>query len=287
LGNNKLAWLQLELRVPHALAETLETQLEGDGAVSVSLMDGGDEPMFETETERGKLWQAVLITALFPEDTDKATLMGTYQAYHPTLQDIAEQQWELAWLDMFKPMQFGRDVWIVPTAFTPPKPDAVNIMLNPGLAFGSGTHPTTALCLTWLDTHRPQGTVLDYGAGSGILAITAKKLGAEHVVATDIDPQAVSSARDNAMANQTLIDVYPVETLPSIHADVVLANILAGTLIELTDIVQGYLKPGATLVLSGILSRQAEQVIEAYPDLTLDSVTEQEGWVMIEMHKRH
>jgi ribosomal protein L11 methyltransferase len=188
-------------------------------------------------------------------------------------------------MDGYAPMQFGTRLWIVPTGFDAPDPDGVNLLLDPGLAFGTGTHPTTALCLEWLDAHPPvDQVVIDYGCGSGILGIAALKLGAREVWAVDNDPQALVATLDNAQRNAVAAQVKPVMPgdLPAMHADLLLANILANPLIELAPRFADFVRPGAALVLSGILAEQADSVSAAYGDrFTLQPPAQREDWVRI------
>lgn len=189
-------------------------------------------------------------------------------------------------MDNFHPMRFGQRLWIVPSWHAAPEPDAVNLLLDPGLAFGTGTHPTTALCLEWLDAQPLDGMqVLDFGCGSGILAIAALLLGAEHAVGTDIDVQALEASRDNAGRNgidPARFPLYLPEQLPQGQADVVVANILAGPLVALAPRIIERVKPGGRLALSGILLEQAEEVRAAYTSqFDLDPTAEKDGWVRI------
>lgn len=189
-------------------------------------------------------------------------------------------------MDNFHPMRFGQRLWIVPSWHAAPEPDAVNLLLDPGLAFGTGTHPTTALCLEWLDAQPLDGMqVLDFGCGSGILAIAALLLGAEHAVGTDIDVQALEASRDNAGRNgidPARLPLYLPEQLPQGQADVVVANILAGPLVDLAPRIIERVKPGGRLALSGILLEQAEEVRSAYTSqFDLDPTAEKDGWVRI------
>ncbi|CSB25999.1 50S ribosomal protein L11 methyltransferase [Vibrio cholerae] len=203
---------------------------------------------------------------------------------------MEDKDWEREWMDNFHPMQFGRRLWICPSWREVPDPQAVNVMLDPGLAFGTGTHPTTALCLEWLDNLDLTGkTVIDFGCGSGILAIAAIKLGAAKVIGIDIDPQALLASKDNAARNgvEDQIEVYlPKDQPEGLVADVVVANILAGPLRELSPIIKGLLKPGGQLAMSGILDTQAESVAEFYrDDLELDPIAEKSEWCRISGRK--
>ena len=194
-------------------------------------------------------------------------------------------------MDNFHPMRFGERLWIVPSWHAAPEPDAVNLLLDPGLAFGTGTHPTTSLCLQWLDAQQLQGkTLIDFGCGSGILAIAGLLLGAEHAVGTDIDIQALEASRDNAQRNQVAddrFDLYLPEQMPDTPADVLVANILAGPLVSLAPRLASLVKPGGLLALSGILAEQTDEILQAYrDDFELDPVANQEGWIRVSGRRR-
>ena len=188
-------------------------------------------------------------------------------------------------MDDYKPMQFGRRLWVCPKHIEPPEPEAVNLMLDPGLAFGTGTHPTTALCLQWLDNASLAGKqILDFGCGSGVLAIASLMLGAEHCDAVDIDPQALEATKDNASENNVSdsLQVMKPEQLPAQQYDIVLANILAGPLVELAPQLATYTKPGGSIVLSGILETQANDILASYAQwFDLDTPLVQDDWVRI------
>src|SRR5690606_25394554 len=201
-------------------------------------------------------------------------------------EEIADQDWERSWMDNFKPMRFGRRLWIVPSWHEAPEPDAVNLLLDPGLAFGTGTHPTTALCLEWLDSQGLDGLqVIDFGCGSGILAIAALLLGADRVTGTDIDPQALEASRDNAQRNQLAderLPLYLPADMPAEPADILVANILAGPLVSLAPQLTGLVKPGGRIALSGILAEQTEEILAAYRDaFELDPVADKDGWLRV------
>jgi ribosomal protein L11 methyltransferase len=287
-----MPWLQVRLAITPDQAETYEDALLEVGAVSVTFMDAEDQPIFEPDLGTTPLWSHTHLLALFEGDADAdqvvahlRLLTGDPLPEHQ-IERIEDQDWERSWMDNFQPMRFGRRLWIVPSWHEAPEPDAVNLLLDPGLAFGTGTHPTTALCLQWLDGQPLDGcTVLDFGCGSGILAIAALLLGAEHAVGTDIDPQAVEASRDNANRNgidPARFPVYLPENLPQEQADVVVANILAGPLVALAPQITSLVKTGGRLALSGILAEQAEEVRAAYAaDFDLDPTAEQDGWVRI------
>ncbi|MGP3791064.1 50S ribosomal protein L11 methyltransferase [Pseudomonas sp. B392_1p] len=287
-----MPWLQVRLAITPDQAEIYEDALLEVGAVSVTFMDAEDQPIFEPDLGTTPLWSHTHLLALFEGDADAdqvvahlRLLSGDPLPEHQ-IERIEDQDWERSWMDNFQPMRFGRRLWIIPSWHEAPEPDAVNLLLDPGLAFGTGTHPTTALCLQWLDSQALEGcTVLDFGCGSGILAIAALLLGAEHAVGTDIDPQAVEASRDNATRNgidPARFPVYLPENLPQEQADVVVANILAGPLVALAPQITSLVKTGGRLALSGILAEQAEEVRAAYAAaFNLDPTAEQDGWVRI------
>jgi len=287
-----MPWLQVRLAITPEQAETYEDALLEVGAVSVTFMDAEDQPIFEPDLGTTPLWSHTHLLALFEADTDTDAVFAHLQlltgAELPEHQAevIADQDWERSWMDNFQPMRFGQRLWIVPSWHAAPEPDAVNLLLDPGLAFGTGTHPTTALCLEWLDGQDLQDcNVLDCGCGSGILAIAALLLGAKQAVGTDIDYQAIEASRDNAERNGIDASRFPLylpEQLPAEQADVVVANILAGPLVALAPQITSLVKPGGRLALSGILAEQGEDVAAAYADaFDLDPLCIRDGWVRI------
>ncbi|GMQ53225.1 50S ribosomal protein L11 methyltransferase [Halopseudomonas aestusnigri] len=292
-----MSWLQLRLAITPEQAPTLEDQLLELGAVSVTFMDAEDQPIFEPDLGTTPLWSNTHLLALFEADTDPEALLQhlrlLWQAELPPheLEKIEDQDWERSWMDNFHPMRFGERLWIVPSWHAAPEPDAVNLLLDPGLAFGTGTHPTTSLCLQWLDAQQLQGkTLIDFGCGSGILAIAGLLLGAEHAVGTDIDIQALEASRDNAQRNQVAddrFDLYLPEQMPDTPADVLVANILAGPLVSLAPRLASLVKPGGLLALSGILAEQTDEILQAYrDDFELDPVANQEGWIRVSGRRR-
>lgn len=287
-----MPWLQLRLAITPEQAEPMEDLLLGLGAVSVTYMDAEDQPIFEPDLGTTPLWSHTHLLALFEADADQQTLLdnlkliwkGELPEY--LFEELADQNWERNWMEHFHPMRFGRRLWVVPSWHEAPEPEAVNLLLDPGLAFGTGTHPTTALCLEWLDEQTLDGLqVIDFGCGSGILAIAALLLGAEQVVGTDIDIQALEASRENARRNQ--IDeqrfaLYLPEAMPNTPADVVVANILAGPLVSLAPQLSQLVKPGGRIALSGILAEQTEEILAAYRDtFELDPVARKEDWIRI------
>ncbi|GBL56970.1 MULTISPECIES: 50S ribosomal protein L11 methyltransferase [Pseudomonas] len=292
-----MPWVQVRLAITPEQAPTYEDALLEVGAVSVTFMDAEDQPIFEPDLGTTPLWTHTHLLALFEDGTDEAALLAHLQLLtggelpQHQVEVVEDQDWERSWMDNFKPMRFGRRLWIVPSWHEAPEPEAVNLLLDPGLAFGTGTHPTTALCLEWLDGQELAGdTVLDFGCGSGILAIAALLLGAKRALGTDIDPQALEASRDNATRNgidPALFPVYLPADLPAGQADVVVANILAGPLVSLAGQLTSLVKPGGRLALSGILAEQAEEVRAAYADaFELEPTAEREGWVRISGRRR-
>jgi ribosomal protein L11 methyltransferase len=292
-----MPWLQVRLAISPEQAETYEDALLEIGAVSVTFMDAEDQPIFEPELNTTPLWSHTHLLALFEADTDASAVFAHLQLltdaslpeHHAEV--IEDQDWERSWMDNFQPMRFGRRLWIVPSWHVAPEPGAVNLLLDPGLAFGTGTHPTTALCLEWLDGQQLQDTqVLDFGCGSGILAIAALLLGARQAVGTDIDVQALEASRDNAQRNGIADERFPVylpADLPVQQADVLVANILAGPLVSLAPQLSGLVRPGGLLALSGILAEQGEDVAAAYAeDFELDPIANRDGWVRISGRRR-
>lgn len=286
------AWLQLTLVADRHTPEQLEDALLAAGALAVTLSGGDGPPVLEPAPGESPVWERTRVTGLFEAQTDIAAVrfrlerqLGPEVLDEARLDDLAERDWTRAWLDDFHPMRFGRRLWVCPSDAAPPAPDAVNLILDPGLAFGTGTHPTTALCLEWLDGAELAGRrVIDYGCGSGILAIAAALLGAERVRATDIDPQALIACDDNAARNRVAdrIDPGPPEALGEEPADVLLANILAGPLIALAPRFAGLLRTGGSLVLSGILAEQSDEVQAAYaPWFDFESPVRREEWLRL------
>lgn len=284
-----MAWVQLIFTSEARHAEPLSEALSEAGAAAVTFEDQADEPIFEPALGETPLWDSTRVIALFDADSDFQQVesqlqqaLGALPAYK--LEAVEDKDWERAWMDSFEPMAFGKRLWIVPSWHQPPAPDAVNILLDPGLAFGTGTHPTTALCLNWLDRSEIAGqTVIDYGCGSGILAIAAALLGAERVIGVDNDPQALQATRDNAARNGVEIDTYLPADCPDVTADLVLANILAGPLCELSPTLGSLLKPQGTVILSGILQTQAEKVSQHYQSaFVMQPPIIRDEWVRLE-----
>jgi len=287
-----MSWLELSVRVSRQNATLVESLLQNEPVLALTLTDDADDPVLEPGVGETPLWPSVLVTALFSGDTPiepltrlLSLLPGVDRPQQVNFRKFEDQQWERAWLDRFKPMRFGSGLWIVPGNQETP-PDAVHVLrLDPGLAFGTGTHPTTRLCLQWMDDHDFRGqTVVDYGCGSGVLGIVAAIKGAARVICVDNDPQALVATRDNALRNDVADNIHvmmPAE-FKADPVDVILANILAGPLIDLAPVLLASLRPGGSLVLSGILEEQAEEVESAYRHHPDDLVTTvDDGWVRL------
>lgn len=288
-----MPWIQLKLNTTGSQAEALSEALIESGAVSVTFQDSHDNPVFEPMPGETLLWGDTDVIGLFDAETpmsdvliilEQHPLLGA--GFHHKIEQLEDKDWEREWMDNFHPMRFGKRLWICPSWRDIPEPNAVNVMLDPGLAFGTGTHPTTALCLQWLDSLDLAGkTVIDFGCGSGILAIAALKLGAANAIGIDIDPQAIQASRDNALRNGVAdrLALYLPKNQPAdLHADVVVANILAGPLRELAPLIGELPKSGGYLGLSGVLATQATSVMQAYEEqFALDPVSVNEEWCRI------
>ena len=298
-----MPFLELSLIVRLEQQPGAEEALEDLGALSITLRDADaetpdEQAIFEPGVGELPLWPTITLNALFDEDTDRRGLGAALGELLPWLEqdqlsfsDIADQNWERAWMDQFKPMPFGRRLWIYPWNIEPPaEEDLVVVRLDPGLAFGSGTHPTTALCLEWLDGLQLGGkTITDYGCGSGILAIAALKLGASSASGVDNDPQALTASADNAERNGVdgRLALFLPQDFDSPPADVFIANILAGPLGELAPTFAAAAKPGAPFAISGILDGQQDELLQRY-DEWFDAlrVDIREGWVRISGRRR-
>ena len=299
-----MPYLELSLTARHAEQERLELALEDAGALAVTLLDAdADTPNERAILEPGvgetPLWGEIELTALFDADADRAGLVHVLTELVPELEParirfraVEDQDWTRAWMDRFQPMRFGRRLWIYPSNIEPPADDAdaVVVRLDPGLAFGTGTHPTTALCLEWLDGLDLAGKrVTDFGCGSGVLAIAALKLGAARVDGIDNDPQAIEASRDNAGRNDVAgrLDLYLPQDYPDAPADAFVANILAGPLAELAPRFAACVKPGAPIALSGILDGQQQELLDRYAEWFEElEVATREDWVRISGRRR-
>ena len=290
-------WVNVSIRTRAELAEALSEALLERGALSVSVedADAGTEretPQFgEPGSPATPLWANSKVVALFESAPDligivaaAAHEVGLDDLPDMELEDVAEQNWVQLTQAQFEPIKIDERLWIVPTWHEAPDPEAINLQLDPGMAFGTGSHPTTHLCLEWLlNTVKPGDTLLDYGCGSGILAIAGAKLGARQVVGVEIDEQAIAAAQGNAVQNAVMIDLrHSSKALPETF-DLVVANILTNPLCVLAPLLAGRVAPGGRLALSGVLESQARQVIDAYaPYIQLWVGAVREGWCRLE-----
>jgi ribosomal protein L11 methyltransferase len=293
-----MSWLQIKIPVSPEHADKFEDLLLEAGCAAVTFQDAEDNPIFEPDLGTTPLWQSTVVTGLFSAEHDLETTLDYIRSELPNLLEadqiapsvsaeiLEDKDWERAWMDMYHPMQFGERLWVCPSWREVPDPNAVNLMLDPGLAFGTGTHPTTALCLEWLDSVQFDGlNVIDYGCGSGILGIAALLLGAMHVTAVDIDHQALTATRDNLQRNHldnSLLTAYLPEQVPEIKADLLIANILAGPLIQLEPTFAKHLKTGGQLLLSGLLDTQAQEIRNAYEGhFDIKEIKSKDNWIRI------
>ena len=292
-----MGWIQIQFTTQTEEQEVLEDALLAAGALSITYVDAADQPILEPGLNETPLWDSLLLLALFDSEVDTQEALATAeQCYGQPLPDyevelLQDKEWEREWMDDFHPMQFGERLWICPSAHEPVDPNAVNVRLDPGLAFGTGTHPTTSMCLSALDKMDFEGKeIIDVGCGSGILAIAALLLGAKSAVGTDIDPQAVAASRDNAQRNGIEDKDFTLfiagEEPAEGKYDIVLANILVGPLVELAPMLSRYLKPGGTLLLSGLLVEQQSDVLDAYDEVGFQEFYTQEPWLCLEGIKR-
>jgi ribosomal protein L11 methyltransferase len=286
-----MAWQELSFRLRREAQPEAERLLQDAGALSVSYRDAADEPLLEPAPGETPLWEALEVSALFDETQPLAPVLDAlsthFEGIAPRQRALQEEDWSKTWSRDLHAMRFGRNLWVCPSSDRVRPPEGVVVELDPGLAFGTGTHPTTALCLEWLDRHPPTGqTVIDFGCGSGILALAACALGAHTVQAVDIDPQALTATRENARRNAIPAEQLVLATAerPLVQADLLLANILANPLTELAGRLAAAVRPGGTLVLAGLLSDQAGGLIQAYaPWCSLRSTALREGWVLLEL----
>lgn len=293
-----MSWLQIHLTTEQGRAPLVERLFEDLGALSVTLTDAADQALLEPAPGESPLWRQTRVTGLFAGNLDADLLRGRINQALASdlsrqlhLEILEERVWERAWLDNFQPMQFGQRLWVCPADQSPPKgKNQVVVRLDPGLAFGTGTHPTTALCLRWLDgADLADCEVIDFGCGSGILSIAALKLGAGRVIAVDHDPQALEATRANAEKNgvSDRLRLELSDETPERQTDLLLANILAGTLIELEPLLAGRIRSGGSLVLSGILVDQTNWVNQGFrQNFVLKPARQQEDWVLIEGVRR-
>jgi ribosomal protein L11 methyltransferase len=288
-----MAWVQLRFPVAAEHVDELSDFLMEIGCQSVTFTASTEqEAIFELRPGDVRYWQVSTCVALFDAAEDLEFVQSQLRNHHNIADDLTfvveqveDKDWEREWMDNFHPIQFGERLWVCPSWRDIPEPDAVNVILDPGLAFGTGTHATTALCLKWLEgMDLSNKTVLDFGCGSGILAIAALKLGAKRAIGIDIDPKAITASKENAERNGVAdqIELYLPEDAPQFDTDVIVANILAGPLKELKHIICGYGHTGTLLALSGILTEQASDVSDAYKNLaSLAPPQIEDEWVCI------
>lgn len=294
-----MAWLQLVIQTNTEQAQTLSDILSEAGANAVTLRDAADQPLYEPPIGETPLWNNTEVTGLFEANTnmDEALLLITQTLGHCptyTLNPLEDKDWVREWMAHFKPTQFGEHLWVVPSHHAEQHiaahPKAINILLDPGLAFGTGTHPTTAMCLQYLDEQPPANLhVIDYGCGSGILAIAAAKLGASSIMAIDNDPQALLATEDNADKNKVgdCFQTQLPEPVPTQQADLLVANILASPLVHLAAHFATLIKSDGRIVLSGILAEQASEVLEAYsPLFDIKKFKQQDNWLCLAGNKK-
>lgn len=289
-----MVWIEIKVQTTSDNATPLSDVLTELGALAVTTEDAGDQPLYEPDPEMAPLWDEVIITGLFDENINQRIILSVitqkYPWLTPKIKQVDDKDWERAWMDDFKPMRFGERLWIIPSHEAQTiQPNQV--ALDPGLAFGTGKHPTTALCLQWLDQYiHHNEMVIDYGCGSGILGIAALKLGAQKVYAIDHDPQAIIATRSNAEKNklndQQIVTLYPNQLPLNLLPDILIANILANPLIDLAATFSKLLPSKSKIVLSGVLAEQAKNVVTAYQDdFEIIRVEQLEDWVRIDGYK--
>lgn len=290
-----MAWQRISLVVDGRHAEALAAALEAEGAVSTELLDAdagsaAERAVFAEPGGDAPLWPRCRVSALFPESLDTGRALesaladsGVQALAAASLERLEDADWVRETQRQFEPLRVGRRLWIVPTWHEAPEPGALNIVLDPGAAFGTGGHPTTRLCLAWLEERvGPGDTVLDYGCGSGILAIAALKLGAASATGVDIDPLALEAARYNSQRNGVALQVRAAQQSLPTNSSITVANILANPLRMLAPLLASHTEPGGSIALSGILADQAAAVIEAYaPWCELRVAAQDQDWVLL------
>ena len=286
-------WQQLKIQLHSEDTSYFEQILFDSDAISISYLDAEDQPVFQEEPGSTPLWDNTFLLCLFNTKTDLGSLLNKLRSNTKVLNNkslnielIEDQDWERSWMKDFEPIQFGEKLWICPSWLSPPEPNAVNIKLDPGLAFGTGNHATTSLCLRWLDQADVRGSeVIDYGCGSGVLSIASALLGAVKVHAVDNDTQAISATIDNRQHNKipdNVLTTYLPEELPPLHADILIANILERPLIDLSEKFAELVKKGGYITLSGLLEEQIPSLLSCY-DCWFDMEAPQieQGWALL------
>ena len=296
-----MPWLQIKVVTNPDITEFYEDLLLEAGCAAVTFEDAKDQPIFEPELGTTPLWGSTVITGLFAAEHDLESTLAFLNEQKLSVEGgdkiefkaeiLEDKDWEREWMTHYHPMQFGPNFWVCPSWIEVPDANAVNLMLDPGLAFGTGTHPTTALCLEYLASHSMQNrTVIDYGCGSGILGIAAILLGASAVSGVDIDPQALTATQDNLLRNNLGKERLPVffpSSFESEPIDLVIANILAGPLKELAPTLAELVKSGGQLILSGLLVEQADELISTYSEwFDMEPPSTKEEWVRLTGRKR-
>jgi ribosomal protein L11 methyltransferase len=289
-----MAWLEVHIQTNAKAADEIGDELSSLGAQALTMNDAGNQPIFEPALNKAPtLWPEITLVGLFDDEEDMNPVVAYLETQHTagsingfTITALADEDWERRCLDSFKPICFGKRLWACPSWLTPPEPDAVNVIIDPGLAFGTGTHSTTSLCLEWLDENIQTGEiVIDYGCGSGILAIAALKLGAHTVDAVDHDESALETTKENGALNhipESQLKTYLPDAFRGQPADLMIANILAQPLITLAPTLANFVKSGGKILLSGILREQAEQVSAAYrPWFTMQAPVFKEEWTRL------
>ncbi len=299
-----MSWLLLKIQANEQNADAISDALMNIGALSASIEDAnadtaseqaifGEPSSQHIEYPPPGIWQQNIVTAMFAQDIDISQVINALStqtnisSFQYSTETIANQDWVRATQSQFEPIKITNNMWIVPTWHLAPNQNAINIVLDPGLAFGTGSHPTTHLCLEWLSQQNAMNSVLDYGCGSGILAIAAKKLGAKHVVGVDIDSQAIIASNYNAQQNQVAIEFFDANAFSQQTFDLVVANILSSALMVLAPALAKYCKTGAKLALSGILENQKETLIARYSEwFNMDTPKQKDAWILLTGTKR-
>src|SRR5574344_220494 len=291
-----MPWIQIKLGTTDKKAKKISNMLSGLGAVSVTYMDSVDTPVYEPLPGETKLWTNTTVIGLFDAEVETQPILDFFYSHFGNtltykMEQLEDKVWVREGMDQFHPLKCGTKLWICPSWCPVPDSEAVNVMLDPGLAFGTGTHPTTSMCLSWLDSiDLKDKSVIDFGCGSGILAVSALKLGAKHVIGIDIDPQAIEASianaeRNNVSDNLTLY--LPKEQPKELSSDVLVANILAGPLRELAPQIASMVKPNGLFAISGIIESQSEELKNIYSQwFDIDDICFKEEWCRISGKKK-